>query len=302
MHHTLANTRGISLNDSTEFNNPAHPHTPNVFPNQMHSVFPMPNNSKNKFYNCSSHGLNPTQNAASVWVVRYVDYTSKYGLGFLLNTGSVGVYFNDSTKIILSQCGEIFQYLERYKKDHVQNSSGHYRPTNGDHISQTHLITRYPMELHKKVTLLFHFRNYLTDNSKENYVNSNSNSNGSTIEMKAKIPVTDVTNPTGATSDVPFGSSSIQIQLEENNLICNPSSVKLLELDPTSVMKSTSKMNPISSYPYGPLFASPDNNVDHNDKSNEIQLPFLKKWVRTKHAILFRLSNKTVQVVFFDRR
>jgi len=26
----------------------------------------------------------------------------------------------------------------------------------------------------------------------------------------------------------------------------------------------------------------------------------LKKWVRTKHAIFFRLSNKTVQVVFHD--
>jgi len=31
-------------------------------------------------------------------------------------------------------------------------------------------------------------------------------------------------------------------------------------------------------------------------------IPFLKKWVKTRHAILFRLSNKTVQVVFFDKR
>ena len=31
-------------------------------------------------------------------------------------------------------------------------------------------------------------------------------------------------------------------------------------------------------------------------------MPFLKKWVRTKHAILFRLSNRTVQVLFMDRR
>ena len=30
-------------------------------------------------------------------------------------------------------------------------------------------------------------------------------------------------------------------------------------------------------------------------------MPFLKKWVRTRHAILFRLSNKTVQVLFYDR-
>jgi len=28
--------------------------------------------------------------AATTWVTRYVDYTSKYGLGFLLNDGSAG--------------------------------------------------------------------------------------------------------------------------------------------------------------------------------------------------------------------
>ena len=33
--------------------------------------------------------------AAKTWVTRYVDYTSKYGLGFLLNDGGAGVYFND---------------------------------------------------------------------------------------------------------------------------------------------------------------------------------------------------------------
>ena len=30
------------------------------------------------------------------------------------------------------------------------------------------------------------------------------------------------------------------------------------------------------------------------------QLTYLKKWVRTKHAIFFRLSDHTVQIVFYD--
>lgn len=38
------------------------------------------------------------------------------------------------------------------------------------------------------------------------------------------------------------------------------------------------------------------------DSDPEPKMPFLKKWVRTRHAILFRLSNRTVQVLFFDRR
>ena len=38
------------------------------------------------------------------------------------------------------------------------------------------------------------------------------------------------------------------------------------------------------------------------DLDDEPELPFLKKWVKTKHAILFRISNRTVQVIFYDRR
>ena len=51
----------------------------------------------------------------ATWVVQYVDYTSKYGLGFLLNSGSSGVYFNDSTKIVLAPeaCGDAVDYFER---------------------------------------------------------------------------------------------------------------------------------------------------------------------------------------------
>jgi hypothetical protein len=43
------------------------------------------------------------------WVTQYVDYTSKYGLGYLLSDGSTGVYFNDSTKITLSGSSDSFQ-------------------------------------------------------------------------------------------------------------------------------------------------------------------------------------------------
>lgn len=33
---------------------------------------------------------------------------------------------------------------------------------------------------------------------------------------------------------------------------------------------------------------------------NVEQMVYLKKWVRTKHAIFFRLSDQTVQIVFYD--
>lgn len=36
-----------------------------------------------------------------IYVKKWVDYSSKYGLGYLLSNGGTGVFFNDSTKIVL---------------------------------------------------------------------------------------------------------------------------------------------------------------------------------------------------------
>lgn len=44
--------------------------------------------------------------SSDIWVKKWVDYSSKYGLGYLLNTGSAGAFFNDSTKIILDKDGK----------------------------------------------------------------------------------------------------------------------------------------------------------------------------------------------------
>jgi polo-like kinase 1 len=38
-----------------------------------------------------------------------------------------------------------------------------------------------------------------------------------------------------------------------------------------------------------------------SDDGSDCDFVFIKKWVRTKHAILFRLSNQTVQIVFYDQ-
>ena len=38
-----------------------------------------------------------------IWVKKWVDYSSKYGLGYLLTNGTTGVFYNDSTKIILNK-------------------------------------------------------------------------------------------------------------------------------------------------------------------------------------------------------
>ena len=43
----------------------------------------------------------PKQNS-NINILRHVDYSSKYGLGYILTNGCYGVYFNDSSKICLN--------------------------------------------------------------------------------------------------------------------------------------------------------------------------------------------------------
>jgi POLO box duplicated region len=167
--------------------------------------------SRQKVYGSSPSPLVSSRRGPPKWVTRYVDYTSKYGLGFLLNDACSGVYFNDSTKTVLEADGDTFQYIERRKLDDDGS------PRRGETVLETYSLDNYPEVLTKKVTLLQHFRNYL-------------------IEQQIKSETDD----------------------------CN------------GYRKSS-------------------------DAFSRAELVYVKKWVRTKHAIMFFLSNKTVQVVFYDQ-
>ena len=47
-----------------------------------------------------------------LFIASWVDYCNKYGMGYALTDGSVGVYFNDSTTIVLSPDGQyVFSHL-----------------------------------------------------------------------------------------------------------------------------------------------------------------------------------------------
>ncbi|XP_054247263.1 serine/threonine-protein kinase PLK1 [Indicator indicator] len=79
------------------------------------------------------------------WVSKWVDYSDKYGLGYQLCDNSVGVLFNDSTRLIMYNDGDSLQYIE-------QNSTESY-----------FTVRSYPPALNKKITLLKYFRNYMSE-------------------------------------------------------------------------------------------------------------------------------------------
>lgn len=81
-----------------------------------------------------------------VWVSKWVDYSDKYGFGYQLSDDTIGVIFNDLTKLLLLVNGKTIQYVER------------------DGIEQYHTMERYPAHLEKKMKLLAYFRSYMQEN------------------------------------------------------------------------------------------------------------------------------------------
>jgi len=50
-------------------------------------------------------------------VKQWIDYSDKYGLGYCLVNGCNGVYFNDSSKIVMNSEGTYFEYSERLRNE-----------------------------------------------------------------------------------------------------------------------------------------------------------------------------------------
>ena len=53
-------------------------------------------------------------------ILQYVDFSSKYGIGYKLTNGIYGVLFNDSTKIVLDPNLFDFDYIARPSSGHEE--------------------------------------------------------------------------------------------------------------------------------------------------------------------------------------
>ena len=78
---------------------------------------------------------------SEVWVKKWVDYSSKYGLAYYLSNDSTGVFFNDSSKMILDANLVHLNYMERNQADPQD-------------FGREYTLRVYPKDLQKKVTLL----------------------------------------------------------------------------------------------------------------------------------------------------
>lgn len=83
-----------------------------------------------------------------MWVKKWVDYSSKYGLGYTLSNGTCGVYFNDNSKMLRDVSGKVIVYAER-------------KSASREEQTDSYPIDEIPKELQKKTLLLKNFAEYL---------------------------------------------------------------------------------------------------------------------------------------------
>ncbi|KAG8948762.1 Cell cycle serine/threonine-protein kinase cdc5/MSD2 [Tulasnella sp. 424] len=87
-----------------------------------------------------------------VFIVSWVDYCNKYGMGYALTDGTIGVHFNDSTTLLLSPNKENLDYISSRRAGSV-----YVRKHFGVSAEQ------HPEELTSKVYLLKHFEAYMME-------------------------------------------------------------------------------------------------------------------------------------------
>ncbi len=72
---------------------------PRLSTNNFFSVANLPESSK------KAREIILQGNFDTHFVKKWVDYSSKYGLGYLLSNKSTGIYFNDCSKIVMGSNG-----------------------------------------------------------------------------------------------------------------------------------------------------------------------------------------------------
>jgi len=170
-----------------------------------------------------------------VWITKWIDYSSKYGLGYLLNNGYYGVYFNDNTKMLLNPHDETLIYLQR-------NITGKQEPL------LQFFLKDHPDFLKTKVKLFLEFKKFLQEDN--------------TVKKS-----------------------------EKNN--------KKKETEESQNKKDKKKKNEDNEKAKG---ETPEGNNDFSSiEVKESDFIFVKKWMNTKHAIIFRFSNKLIQTIFKDK-
>ncbi|GAA5849655.1 hypothetical protein JCM8547_000523 [Rhodosporidiobolus lusitaniae] len=103
-----------------------------------------------------------------VFLTSWVDYTHKYGTAYSLTDGTAGVYFNDSTSMVLSPGKEHFDYITSRRPFSSSQSSSAQPPSSSSSVYLRKSYSLSPSstgtftpEIDRKAYLLRYFEDYM---------------------------------------------------------------------------------------------------------------------------------------------
>jgi len=277
-------------------------------------------------------GASASSAGAGVWVTSWVDYSSKYGVGYLLSNSAVGVYFNDSTKIVLAPDGHAFEYVERHNHGRAPpttrladcpsatvsvGADGIYR------LRAT--LARFPAELSKKVTLLKHFHNHLhehyrrrahqTERARQAATAAATAAGGVPAPAHAGLPPPPFGAEVGMEGGLPAAKSDAEVMATAGHGINGGITVWVGAEEAAAYEAGQASANVLS-------VMEQDEDDDNRSAGSLERLPpgdaasggaggsgagvggghmvFVKKYIRSRRCLMFRLSNRSVQLFFYD--
>ena len=92
---------------------------------------------------------------SEIWVTKWVDFSSTFGLGYILNNGHIGLSFNDTTKIILNPIEKTFTYIDK-------------KMVEDQELLYTFSMKEYPDDIKMKVYFFNQFKKYIDEENNKN--------------------------------------------------------------------------------------------------------------------------------------
>ena len=104
-----------------------------------------------------------------VWILKLVDFSEKFGVGYLLSNGIIGVLFNDLTKLCIDPNNYDLDYFElNEQKKETKNMQVNTVEDYPETVPNP--VTGQPESFLKKYKILIHFASKLKGISPEEYV------------------------------------------------------------------------------------------------------------------------------------
>jgi len=257
-----------------------------------------------------------------LWVAAWVDYSAKYGVGYMLSNAVIGVYFNDSTKAVLSPDGSTFEYIERHSHGRAPPQTRlDDCPTaavlcGGDGVYRVRAsLARFPAELTKKVTLLRHFQALLLESYRRRTAATAAERAAvggggrlrappppRRVALDGELPAAEPPDAEALSTDGTAVNGGALLYVGADEARAHEAGLAAVRLLSREAMMDEDAAGGGGGGGGGGAGAASAESLERapSGAGSGGAMPFIKKFVRSRRCMMFRLSTRAVHFAFYD--